>query len=218
LAETYAPASLAAWAAWLAVLAGVVRRGDLRPLVDPARLQRWMAATVLLAVLWRLRVEALPALELRLLGATGMSLVFGTGPALVSLSAVAVVYAGLGLTPVSALPWQALTHIAVPVATAVLVRHTVERRCAANLFVYLFASAFFAAGASMLACGAATAAALALHGAWPKALPVADLAGAFLLLAWGEALLTGMLVTIFVVYRPGWVWTFDDRRYLAPPS
>ena len=29
-----------------------------------------------------------------------------------------------------------------------------------------------------------------------------------------EAFVTGMLITIFVVYRPDWVATFDDERYL----
>lgn len=36
----------------------------------------------------------------------------------------------------------------------------------------------------------------------------------WLLLAFAEATLTGMVVTIFVVYRPDWVGTFDDARYL----
>jgi uncharacterized membrane protein len=30
----------------------------------------------------------------------------------------------------------------------------------------------------------------------------------------GVATLTGMLITLLVVYRPSWVATFDDRRYL----
>jgi uncharacterized membrane protein len=34
------------------------------------------------------------------------------------------------------------------------------------------------------------------------------------MLAFGEATLTGMLMTLFVVYKPAWVGTFDDARYL----
>jgi uncharacterized membrane protein len=33
-------------------------------------------------------------------------------------------------------------------------------------------------------------------------------------MAWSEAFATGMLITLMVVYRPAWVATFDDRRYL----
>jgi uncharacterized membrane protein len=29
-----------------------------------------------------------------------------------------------------------------------------------------------------------------------------------------EAFVTGMLITIFVVYHPDWVKTFDDDRYI----
>jgi uncharacterized membrane protein len=36
-----------------------------------------------------------------------------------------------------------------------------------------------------------------------------------LMLGFGEAFLTGALVTLFVVYRHDWVSTFDDSRYLA---
>jgi uncharacterized membrane protein len=35
-------------------------------------------------------------------------------------------------------------------------------------------------------------------------------------MGFGEAFLTGMLVTILVVYRRDWVATFDDARWLAP--
>jgi uncharacterized membrane protein len=36
-------------------------------------------------------------------------------------------------------------------------------------------------------------------------------------MAWGEALLTGMLTAIFVAYRPEWLLTWSDRRYLPRP-
>lgn len=38
---------------------------------------------------------------------------------------------------------------------------------------------------------------------------------ASVLLAWGEALTSGMLMTVFVVYRPAWVMLFDDARYIV---
>jgi uncharacterized membrane protein len=36
----------------------------------------------------------------------------------------------------------------------------------------------------------------------------------FLLLAFPEAWISGMAITLMVVYRPAWVATFDDSRYL----
>jgi uncharacterized membrane protein len=33
-------------------------------------------------------------------------------------------------------------------------------------------------------------------------------------MAWAEAFTTGAALTLMVVYRPDWVATFDDARYL----
>jgi uncharacterized membrane protein len=37
------------------------------------------------------------------------------------------------------------------------------------------------------------------------------------LIAWGEAFLTGALTAIFVAFRPQWLLTYSDERYLPPP-
>jgi uncharacterized membrane protein len=37
----------------------------------------------------------------------------------------------------------------------------------------------------------------------------------YFLMAWAEAFSTGMIITLLVVYRPEWVATFDDHRYLS---
>jgi len=36
----------------------------------------------------------------------------------------------------------------------------------------------------------------------------------YLLIAWAKAFATGMMMTLMVVYKPEWVATFDDARYL----
>jgi uncharacterized membrane protein len=36
------------------------------------------------------------------------------------------------------------------------------------------------------------------------------------LIAWGDAVATGMLTAVFVAYRPEWLLTWSDRRYLPP--
>ncbi len=38
--------------------------------------------------------------------------------------------------------------------------------------------------------------------------------GAIVLLSFSEAFISNLVVTVLVVYRPAWVSTFDDRRYL----
>ena len=36
------------------------------------------------------------------------------------------------------------------------------------------------------------------------------------LMAWGDAIVTGMLCAIFVAFRPQWLATWSDRLYLRP--
>ena len=43
--------------------------------------------------------------------------------------------------------------------------------------------------------------------------PVTLLVGHWLM-AWGEAFSTGMLVAIFVAFKPQWLATWSDSRYL----
>ncbi len=33
-------------------------------------------------------------------------------------------------------------------------------------------------------------------------------------MAWAESFTTGMIMPVLVIYRPEWVATFDDKRYL----
>jgi uncharacterized membrane protein len=96
--------------------------------------------------------------------------------------------------------------LAAVLACAWAVHRAVERYAPPNLFVYLFAVAFAGAGLSMIA----SLAAHRLLGA-----SVEPFVALGLMLGFGEAFLTGALLTLFVVYRREWVATFDDARYLA---
>jgi uncharacterized membrane protein len=55
-----------------------------------------------------------------------------------------------------------------------------------------------------------------LEGGVPSATASAIFPAAWLI-AWGEAFLTGALSAIFVAFRPQWLLTYSDARYLPPP-
>jgi uncharacterized membrane protein len=38
------------------------------------------------------------------------------------------------------------------------------------------------------------------------------------MVAWGEAFATGALAAIFVAFRPDWLLTYSDARYLQRPA
>jgi uncharacterized membrane protein len=81
-----------------------------------------------------------------------------------------------------------------------------------HLFVYLLGNGFFGTMVMLAVTGLIS---LGVDAMWAMDAPLqADTVAYMLLLAWGEAFLTGFLLTMFTVYRPQWVLTFDDDVYL----
>ena len=90
----------------------------------------------------------------------------------------------------------------------------VERKLPNHLFVYIFLNAFFGAAIAIMSVGFLSTGFLAVAGAYTLGYLLEEYLPYYLLMAWGEAFVTGMLVTMMVVWKPEWVATFDDRRYL----
>jgi uncharacterized membrane protein len=185
-------------------------RSSSRPperLSELQRTHRLLIAAALVAGLWGLRTGLPTGVGLHFLGAACLYLLFGAPRALLGLALAATLAALLGGTPFGALPWAWLANGALPVAVVWGMHRAVARFAPANPFFYVFCVAFAGAGLSMIAS-------LALHGA--AGARVEPFVALSLMMGFGEAFLTGMLVTILVVYRRDWVVTFDDARWLAP--
>lgn len=174
----------------------------------------WLACCALLEALWLVRAGVLPGLTLHFLGAAALYLMFGAPLAVVGIALIALVGALLGASGWQGLPWQVLLDGALPVATVHLVRSALESRLPPNPFVYFIGIAYFGAGLSFAAAAGATALLHTVAGHYALRTLVSDYLSYALLLAFGEAFLTGMLITVFVVYRREWVATFDDARWL----
>ena len=66
----------------------------------------------------------------------------------------------------------------------------------------------------MLASSLAVAAILGYAGAYTSQHILSEYLAFAPLMMFSEAWITGMLIAIFVGYRPGWLSTFEDSRYL----
>ena len=200
----------------LAVLLwGVVRKAPWRRLSESARLNLWLGTVVALSVLWSIRTGIRPGLGFHLLGATASTLVFGPRLAIAALALVVGSQVATGTIPLRALSLNALIMGVYPVGVSYAILRFIERRLPPHLFIYIFADAFFGGALTMIATGALATALLtvaqvySLEYLWTEYLPW------FVLMAWAEAFSTGAAITLMVVYRPAWVATFDDRRYLG---
>jgi uncharacterized membrane protein len=176
----------------------------------------FLGAIVALSLLWTMSGKLGTTVQFHLLGATLAYLMFGLPLALIAMTAVAFATAATGAVPWPSVSLTALVSGVLPACIAHLVLRTTEARLPWNYFIYVFVAAFFGAALAMVlsaACGAA----LLTAGLPRGAAPVSDWLPMFILLGFGEATLTGMLAALFVVYRPGWIGTFSDERYLRRP-
>ena len=204
---------LAAWAATAVALGWAVRRAPWARLAANEQSHVFLGAIVATALLWTISGRVGPLLHFHLLGATLLFLLFGAPLALIGITAAAAAATVAGAGDWASLGARALAAGALPIAISHLVLRVAEARLPPNFFVYVFVAAFLGGALAMIGAGIATAAAIAVwSGAGASALDA--LTAMVLMLAFGEATLTGMLATLFVVYKPAWVGTFSDERYL----
>lgn len=185
---------------------------------DGVQSNAWLGAIVVLILFWSLKAGVRPGLNLHLLGAATLTLMFGRQLAIVALSLVLAAVTLNGELGGNA-GWQAyalnaLLMAVLPVFVAAAVLRAMERLLPANLFIYVFVAGFFGAALTALATGLAATLLLLAADIYPAALLFEDYLPYFLLLAFSEAWLNGAAVTLMVIYFPAWVGSFDDRRYL----
>jgi uncharacterized membrane protein len=176
----------------------------------------WLAWWALLPALWGAdRYVAMPVAQ-PLSGACLLMLMCGWPLAVIALLPVAVATALLaGLSPAEALDRFVWLGVA-PATLGLLIGAAIRRWLPNHLFVYILGRGFFATALAGSLTGLLAA---TLH-ADVGGLALEDLALGRWLAAWGDAWLSGMLVAIFVAFRPQWLATYADRIYLPakPPA
>ena len=204
----------AGWIAVVVIVVLAIRAAPWSRFGESEPVHVWYGTIFALVVLWNVQATVGDGFTFHLLGVAAFTLLAGPALALVG-GAIAV----LLQIAVRAGRWENaglafVTMVAVPVLVTWLVHRFAERRLPPNFFVYVFVAAFFGAALSLAAAGIAGAAALTAGAGRPAELVFGEYVPYLLYLAFGEATLTGMVLTLAVVYRPQWVATFDDARYL----
>lgn len=165
-------------------------------------------------IAWTIKAGVAPGLNFHLLGATLLTLMFGWQLAIVGMSVVL-----LGVTLDGMSGWQTfsvnvLIMGVLPVLVSQLVLVYGKRLLPKHFFIYVFVNAFFGAALAMAVTGATSTALLALGHTYSWNHLFTQYLPFFLLMIFPEAILTGSLIAMFVVYRPHWVGTFSDEQYL----
>ena len=174
----------------------------------------FLGAVVILLIIWGIKAGISPGLGFHHLGATLFTLMFGWPLAIVGLSITMIIslilqspdWAGLGI--------NGLLSIAIPVFVSYSILKLSQKWLPDNFFIYIFICAFFGAGIAIAISRLSAIALMSLINAYPSEQLIEESLQYLPLFMFPEAFVTGMLITIFVVYRPDWVTTFDDERYI----
>lgn len=177
-------------------------------------LQPWLWSIFLLCILWLMRASLESGINMHLSGAMIMALMFGwrmglLGMCLVNVSACFfndVLFMNIGAA--------ILLNAFLPVTLSYFIFLLLEARLPRHFFVYIYGSAFFGTWIVTFMTGLAIALFLKLFEVFEWSLLAGQFLPYYFLLGFSEAFLTAGLITLFVVYRPGWVYSFRDNRYL----
>jgi len=197
-----------------AVLAYAAWRAPWRRFAESEAVHVWYGSIFALVLLWSVRAVVSNVVVIHLLGTAGFALASGGPLALIGGACVVAIVTLVQGTPLANAPLVFLLSVALPVAIALALLRATQRHLPPNFFVYVFGGAFLGSALAYGASGLAGAAVLVLAGSAAADVVLGDYVPYLLNLAFAEATLTGMVLTLLVVYRPAWVATFDDGRYL----
>lgn len=181
-----------------------------RPLQSP-----WLGALVLMPFLWSTERLLPSGLALHVSSACLMTLMFGWPLAMWTLVPVTALASLIGRqhlpdlgSMASHMVWFGLVPGTLSLGLGLLIRQLLPK----HLFVFILGRAFIATALSVTLTGYLAY----LAGRKPDTLALDEWMLAYWLLGWGEAISTGMLVSIFVAFKPHWLLTYSDARYLPP--
>ncbi|WP_176256687.1 energy-coupling factor ABC transporter permease [Derxia lacustris] len=213
--------------AWLAIASWTLAGGLLGYCAVRAPWQRirenavlftWLGTSTLLALVWLLRFRLHEDLTLQFLGAALMAWMFGPRLATLGLAATLAFYLQTTGGPWASYGLNLLLMAALPAFSVGAIGWFVGRFAPRNLFIFLIGNGLFGSFAATVLSMCASMLVLAALGSHAFGWFAEEVLPWTLLLAWGEAITTGMIVTLLTVYLPAVMLSFDDRLYLRRPD
>jgi uncharacterized membrane protein len=174
-----------------------------------------LAGVAVIAVIWTLQIPSPLGTKFGLLGSALFALVFGYSRALLGLIVAITAHTLFAGGSWLNFGLNTLLLAVVPVTLAVTLQQAVARLLPRNIFVFIFGNGLFVTlvvtalvGLLLMATAAVTLG--------PGLQAVREHFAGVLLLAWGEALMSGMILSSLVVFLPRMVLTYDQDIYLPP--
>jgi uncharacterized membrane protein len=168
---------------------------------------------VLMGLAWIFRSTSFGGLTIHWLAAPFALFVLGPRWSIVAALGATLFVVGTGTIGWADVGSQFLFAGALPIGIAWGWLRLVERKLPPHLFVYLFVAVFAGTLLAVFVSGAALRLLASPPGGWP-----AEIWIALAVVADGEAVSTGLVVTGLAIYRSNWLYTFDPDVYLPRPG
>ncbi len=183
-------------------------------LPESSQQHAWLAGIVCVSLLWLLQVKTGDGLYFGMLGAALFALIFGWARAILGLAVALVLYTAMTEGAWANMGINGLLFAVLPAAIACGLQRLLERSLPKNVFIFIIGNGMFVT----LAATAVTSLAMLLA-SLPTATPAAaarvgEYATYSLMLAWGEAVVSGMIFSSLVIFRPAVVLTYREETYL----
>ena len=197
---------------WLAVSL-VSIRGRLLP--SSASEHVWLGGIIAVAFLWMLHVRSPVGLDFGLLGSALFALLFGRSRAIIGLLIALVIHTALDDGSWVNFGINGALLAVIPALSASVLQRLIERWLPKNIFVFIFGNGLFV---TLVVTALTSALLLAAEAAATHAATnvLREHLAFSLLLAWGEALVSGMIFSALVVFLPQAVPTYRQDTYLPP--
>lgn len=161
-----------------------------------------------------LRASLPSGLNAHLLGTMLITLMLGWRLGVLAMTLVCLLVSLWGNSPLVNLGVTVLINAYLAVSICYLFFLVIEALLPRHLFIYLLLSAFFGSAINFIIVGTVSVLLLALFHAYDWHMLTHEFLPYYYLLSFAEAFISCGLITVFVVYRPEWVYSFRDERYL----
>lgn len=195
----------------------VLKHIDFKLMLEHKRIQHLvLGAGVVVFVLWLFRAGIYDGLSVHFLWLSALALTLGFRYA-VCISGLVL----LGITIIGKESWgmlgaNGLFGVLVPIGLTYTVFTLSFHKIMRNMFVYVFVCAFFPAALGIAIKMGLIGGFYTLNGTYPWDVVVDNYEVLIPLMLFPEAMLNGMTMTLLVIYKPDWVYTFNDKHYFDP--
>jgi uncharacterized membrane protein len=167
-----------------------------------------------LIVLWNVDAGAFPGLNFHFIGVMLVTLMFRWQYSIwiFTLAIFSEIFTGQIELPVFAM--NTVLFAIIPVYVTNLIYKLVDRRLPSHFFIYIYVAGFFGAAFTALFIIVETALFLWATDVYTWNILIHDYIRYSPMMMFAEGFITGMVITLLVVFKPEWVLTFSDQKYI----